>query len=187
LRRPRGKWLVAGGKSCRHSRKADISDHRCVISIYYLGLFLVHTSFSLFLSLSSQPSIQSIQFDPSNSQTTNPTAIMRFSAIFVLASATAAMAANSTPALFARQSTGTVCSNGESVCGSGCYDPTAYTCCGEQGQVCATGNYCASANRCCPNGANCDGQGTSTASGVSATAIQSGSTILGSCKSMNFL
>ncbi|CAD0018659.1 unnamed protein product [Aureobasidium pullulans] len=112
---------------------------------------------------------------------------MKFSAIFVLASATAAMAANSTPALFARQSTGTTCSNGESVCGSGCYDPTAYICCGQAGQVCASGNYCASADRCCPIGANCDGQGTSTASGVSATAIQSGSTILGSCKSINFL
>jgi hypothetical protein len=112
---------------------------------------------------------------------------MRFSAILVLASATAAMAANSTPALFARQSTGAVCSNGESVCGSGCYDPTAYTCCGAQGQVCPTGNWCSGANTCCPNGKNCDGQGSSTASGVSATAVQSGSTILGSCKSMIFL
>jgi hypothetical protein len=110
---------------------------------------------------------------------------MRFSAIFVLASATAAMALNSTPAIFARQSTGAVCSNGESVCGSGCYDPTAYLCCGQEGQVCPTGNYCASASRCCPIGANCDGQGTSTASGASATVVQSGSTILGSCKFMN--
>lgn len=107
---------------------------------------------------------------------------MRFSAIFVLASATAAMAMNSTPALFARQNSGATCSNGESACGSGCYDPTAYQCCGSQGQVCPIGNYCASANRCCPNGANCDGQGTSTAEGSSATAVQSGSTILGSCK-----
>ena len=28
-----GRWLVAGAKLCRHSREADISDHRCVISI----------------------------------------------------------------------------------------------------------------------------------------------------------
>jgi hypothetical protein len=111
---------------------------------------------------------------------------MRFSAIFVLASATAAMAMNSTPALFARQSTGAVCSNGESVCGSGCYDPTSYQCCGSEGQVCPTGTYCASANRCCPTGANCDGQGTSTAEGSSATVVQSGSTILGSCKFLKF-
>jgi hypothetical protein len=110
---------------------------------------------------------------------------MRFSAIFVLASATAAMALNSTPAIFARQSTGAVCSNGNSACGTGCYDPTAYLCCGEGGQVCPINNYCASASRCCPIGQNCDGQGPSTASGVSATAVQSGSTILGSCKSMN--
>jgi hypothetical protein len=112
---------------------------------------------------------------------------MRFSAIFVLASATAAMAANSTPALFARQSSGAVCSNGESACGTGCFDPTAYICCGEQGQVCPSGNWCSGASTCCPIGKNCDGQGSSTASGVSATIVQSGSTILGSCKSMNLL
>lgn len=107
---------------------------------------------------------------------------MKFQAIFLLASASVALAADSYPALFARQSTGAVCSNGESACGQGCYDPTSYQCCGDAGQVCPIGDYCASANRCCPNGANCDGQGTSTAAGSSAVAVASGSTLLGSCK-----
>jgi hypothetical protein len=108
---------------------------------------------------------------------------MRFATIFALAaSASVAIAANSSPALFARQNTDAACTNGESKCGPGCYDPTAYQCCGEAGQICPVGNYCASSNRCCPNGANCDGQGTSTAAGAVATAVKSGSTILGSCK-----
>lgn len=107
---------------------------------------------------------------------------MKFQSIFFLASATMAFAAAPIPALFARQTQGAVCSNGESACGQGCYDPSSYLCCGSDGQVCPQGTYCAGADRCCEIGKNCDGQGSSTASGFSATVVQSGSTIMGSCK-----
>jgi hypothetical protein len=57
----RVKWLVARVESCRHTRKADIFDHRCVISIlldYVSYLFLF-----LFLSSCPKLPIQSIQLN----------------------------------------------------------------------------------------------------------------------------
>lgn len=84
-------------------------------------------------------------------------------------------------------STTVACSNGESVCGDGCYDPTAFECCSETGVLCKSGQYCTTNTNseaiCCAVGFNCNGEGSSTASAQSATTVPTSGTALASTAS----
>ena len=95
------------------------------------------------------------------------------------ASSVSGTPASSTSAAPSATAASVTCSNGQSRCGGGCYDPTAFTCCSQGGVLCGINQYCSQNSQmdtvCCAIGFNCNGQGSSTAAASSATTVsQSG-------------